>query len=617
MSEREIDLEWLRSLEPNPEAQKFVRDEVEAGRVADLEERFTNVPDRAIGASFLEELILDENLPRQGVFAIRVIVLGKLNLEYANIEHRIYLQGCIFTEDVNFHSASVRSVLSFNGSTFMAEGDFSAIEVGEDLFINEVEFLGPANFSHADIGDQLSANKAKFLNEEVEVKFHGIKANSIFIKGALFLGQVDFGMAEIKFNLDAKPQEPKELAQPKVKSEFKGSAMFRTINVGGAVFVNEAQFHGQVDFAHARVGGSFEANGAQFLCKQGKANFNSLRVDGNAHFIEGVRFKGPADFTRLNVNGTVSFDNAIFYSTVTISGSRIGHQLGAKKASFLNKKNVADFRGINVDAGIFFQGATFECALNISDATLGAFVIEDLLVGEDGSVIPFLALERTVVSGILRLRSARLGLFAARDLKARTIELFDVTLHELGEPDLEGMTYDRISIWKKGAEDLEFFREFLERARYSRQPYQQMAQFFRQKGEVGSWRRILIDMHWRERGHKPLHGQLWNWIKYIFIGYGHRPWLVLLWALAVVFIGYYYAFTPSSIDPGSSHIVVNYGNRLLYSVSTLLPVVRLPIEKAWTVKPNASFAWTWAHIQPILGWLLAVFGVAGLTPWVK
>lgn len=231
-----------------------------------------------------------------------------------------------------------------------------------------------------------------------------------------------------------------------------------------------------------------------------------------------------------------------------------------------------------------------------------------------------LMLERSVILNLLRIKGVRLGLFAARDLKVRTLEFLDVAFTEQGGPDLEGMTYERIEVETQGFKGLKSYRELLRWANYSRQPYQQMAQFFRQKGETERFRRILIDMHWREgKESKSWLAYIWNWIKYLTIGYGHRPWLVLLWAVGVTLFGLYFAFTPSAIEVAASSkaVVVNGWNRFLYSLSLLLPVVNLPIEKAWTIKADNVFAWSWAHIQPILGWVLAAFGIAGLTPWVK
>ena len=244
----------------------------------------------------------------------------------------------------------------------------------------------------------------------------------------------------------------------------------------------------------------------------------------------------------------------------------------------------------------------------------------------------------------LKFTGLDLGTLSASDLKAEGVVTFkDVTLggkanlegalfgslkfEDMNLPEdpedliLEGMTYERIEVTSQEVEGLEPYLDLLRRARYSRQPYQQMAEFFRHKGETSSFRRILIDMHRRERREKAVWRRLWSYILDGAIGFGYRPWLVLIPSAVIVFIGTL-VFNSSTILPLEESNPINPPveglYRFLYSLGTFLPLVDLPIVKAWAKTTYSNLAvWLWAHFQAIFGWILAAFGVAALTRWLK
>ena len=246
MSEREIDLEWLKCLEPNSEAEDFVRQEVKAGRVADLVERFPNSDDRVICASVLEALFLSNEVPRKGVWVRGTIVLGDLNMENAEIEHEVGIVESVFRDDVSFIDVSALRVLSFVDSTFIRAALFHRLKAESSVFFRGTNFHGPVNFCAAKISGQLSVSKAKFL-------------------------------------------------------DIDNQASFNSMSVNEGVFLNETLYKGGLDLRHAHIKRDLEVNEAEFLNKEAEANFSLMMVE-NDLFIEESEFHGSAIFKSVKVN---------------------------------------------------------------------------------------------------------------------------------------------------------------------------------------------------------------------------------------------------------------------------------------------------------------------------
>ncbi len=76
--------------------------------------------------------------------------------------------------------------------------------------------------------------------------------------------------------------------------------------------------------------------------------------------------------------------------------------------------------------------------------------------------------------------------------------------------------------------------------RFSFQPYEQLATALRRTGDEAGARKVLIAKNkaLRKRGELGWGGRLANWFFYLTVGYGYRAWRALLWAAAIVFVGW-------------------------------------------------------------------------------
>jgi hypothetical protein len=103
-------------------------------------------------------------------------------------------------------------------------------------------------------------------------------------------------------------------------------------------------------------------------------------------------------------------------------------------------------------------------------------------------------------------------------------------------------------------------------------------------------------------------GRAWGGLLWATVGYGYRPWLALLWLLALVVGGSLVVdalpdsdFVESSGAPGF--------NSLLYTVDVLLPFIDLGYGK-WVAVGAAQMV---TVVLVVLGWVLATAVIAAFA----
>jgi uncharacterized protein YjbI with pentapeptide repeats len=198
----------------------------------------------------------------------------------------------------------------------------------------------------------------------------------------LFQDQVTFAESHCKKDLSL------------VGSTFLKSAHFKGIKIGGSVICDRTIFEGESLWCDAKIGEKFLAVGAEFRSTVGKADFNTMKVGTNAHFIS-ARFHGPADFGLVHIGRQLIMNKAEFFheketayfsdmmveQLAHFKGARfhgpvnfvivlIGLQFNADGAEFLNPEELADFRSIRAGSTIFFRGAQFHGPVKFDHAKI-------------------------------------------------------------------------------------------------------------------------------------------------------------------------------------------------------------------------------------------------------
>jgi len=237
-------------------AEKFLLDQVAAGKVADLTTAFPDESARVIRGVFLEELITggrkDVVLHRNGVMIEGAIVRELLDLRNAEIAHDTRLVRCRLEGGVNFSKSIFADRLSLEGTVFPAAANFEEMKIGRGFNLQTAVFQRGANFDQVEVTGVLQAGGAAFEDASAVVNFSNLK-------------------------------------------------------IGGPAFLTNAMFAGAVDFKGSRFGGDLRLDGARFTHAKAFASFEGLKVEGNTSLAR-AQFAGYASlkdsrFNSLDLTG--------------------------------------------------------------------------------------------------------------------------------------------------------------------------------------------------------------------------------------------------------------------------------------------------------------------------
>lgn len=205
------------------------------------------------------------------------------------------------------------------------------------IILKNVIIFKALNLENYEIEHNVTLEKCIFLDS---VNFKGtIFKKSLSLNSTVFQGGIDFTGTCIAYELDA--------TGAKFKNEQK-PANFNSLRVDRHATFVDAQFHGPVDFIAARIGEQFNATGAKFESQDKPAIFNSLEVGQHAIFSN-AQFQGPVDF----------------------SAAHIGKCFEANNVKFLSAEQIANFNSLRVGENANFDNAQFQGPVDFSVAHIG------------------------------------------------------------------------------------------------------------------------------------------------------------------------------------------------------------------------------------------------------
>lgn len=279
-------------LEPNAEAEGWVRLQVAAGEIADLAARFPNETDRILGAEFVAELmttpIKGAKASRNGVQIKSAVITGELDLSNAVIAYDTSFKDCCFRNEVYCRKSRFERSLSLSGSDFRSEVDFTSAEIAGGFLADETQFASP---------DQ-------------EANFEKVKTVGDFvIRNAVFAGKALFTKADVSGDFNA--------GGAKFTSATE-EAIFDSVKVKEYAFFHETVFSGPTSFAYANIGMNFGVEKAQFNDTHSGADLSNMRVGQTAVFSNAV-FKGPINLEGLAFQRVATDDWAGFFDMVNRS----------------------------------------------------------------------------------------------------------------------------------------------------------------------------------------------------------------------------------------------------------------------------------------------------------
>lgn len=231
-------------------AEKFVLEQIGAGKVAALPDAFPDEKARVIRAVFLEELLTgsrkDVVIHRNGVLIEGAVVREVVDLRNTEMTHDIRLMRCRFEGGVNFSKSIFADGLSLEESVFQGAAIFEEMKIGRGFSLRHAAFQSSADFDQLDVAGVLQAGGASF-------------------------------------------EQTNEVAS------------FNNLKVGGTAWFTNAWFAGTVDFRYSRFAGDLRLDGARFTHATAFAGFEGMKVEGGTSFLR-AQFAGYASLKDSRFN---------------------------------------------------------------------------------------------------------------------------------------------------------------------------------------------------------------------------------------------------------------------------------------------------------------------------
>jgi hypothetical protein len=145
---------------------------------------------------------------------------------------------------------------------------------------------------------------------------------------------------------------------------------------------------------------------------------------------------------------------------------------------------------------------------------------------------------------------------------------------------------------------------------FSTQPYSHLATMLRQSGDREIADDIIFEGKKKQWEHTGTFSPTWlvMGIEYAFTGFGVHPERLVAWAILLILIG----FAFFSRDPSPDMRKLSAGQRLVYSVDMLLPVVHLRHHHY-----EIELEWAWArgylYFHKIMGYVLPSLLLAAIA----
>lgn len=592
--------------------------------------------DRTLRADRLAWALLDpralELLSPQGVVVCGAHIVGELNLEHCRAGLGLRLESCRFEQHMTLLFARL-SVLSLQGSRCLRVYA-AGLEARGGVFLrNGAEFRGEAKFLGAQVGGNFECDGSSFAEENGEALELGgiaVKGNLYLRDGASFRGEVCIKGATIGGNLDCRGggfAKAKGCALNAERLTLGGKALLgrlvREQTEDRPALDKATSFLGEVCFAGADIGGDLDCSGGEFA-NLGRCALTADRMKARSNVILGgkARFQGAICLLGAEVGGDLSCRDGRFTNTLVEGGKECGSTYDEKE-----DPSIVCGDGMVVQGNVDFRGAHCTGLVDFPRARVEGY---------------FHCRELDPVSALsLGLSHARVGVLWDDEAVWR----------QVGKLWLDGFQYGRLV--ENAQLDLEARLAWLEKndktprmgqeLPFNPQPYEQLAQVYREVGYEREARNVLIQKHWRwlrESWRRPAARKkpvgCLRWLatplfRFLFHGgkvldllfglvcdFGYTPWRAALvwlglWAVTLEAAGRMHAakwLVPT--DPVAAGIgIVAPG----YAFDLLTPILSLGYVSKWL--PAHAEAAFLLMVLSTLGYVLVALFAASITGLVR
>lgn len=556
--------------------------------------------------------------------------------------------------------------------TSTAGVDLTGAHIGGQLLLDNARVFRPDDLGDIAPGGTVWALAADGISVDEDISARMFYTDGqVRLLSARVKGQIDMTGAEIDASADNQLANAERIAlmanQLSVDGDVtlwdfssKGQAYLRGAVIGGQLILDGAHLvspgssslwanhmsvgqdmscsggfssEGEISLACARIGGHLTFTGASLansghralyaewitigkslVCDggftaDGEIALSAARIDGQVVFV-GASLSNPGGTAlsarRTDIGQTLAFQHGSHADgEVNMPGARIAGYASFTGGHLTNPDGTAlDASGITTGSHLrLWRDFTAEGKMNLENAEIGGDLdFGTATLNASGSTV--LSLGNAVAAklnlclkvppgGAVDLTGAHTGGYADDPAS------WPQALH------LRGFTYDTLENSAVSVRNrLRWLA--LHPGGYTPQVYDQLAACYRNAGRDEAARRVSVaKQRHRRNTFSPL-----NWLWYVTVGYGYRTWLAAVW-LAVLAIAGTFVFASAY----SRHLLVPAAHApafhpLVYTLDTLLPVVRFGQASAWT-PTGWALPWSWSFTAA--GWFLTTAAVAALT----
>ncbi len=387
---------------------------------------------------------------------------------------------------------------------------------------------------------------------------------------------------------------------------------------GVEVVQNLLMTHGatfkEVILMSAKIGGSFSMKSSTF---NGRLMMDGVKVCESLVMNKAI-FKDVVGLNSAKIGLSINLSGSTFEGSLNMNGIEVGQYLSGRNANFLRNGPNRFSSAISLNLRLARIGSD----LNLSGATIksidltGANVLGELCLGSH----EFHSATKWAKDSQMILRNTTVG--TIQDINTdidswpEALVLVGFTYHRLGGYG----AYGKADISKR---DINWFIEWLKREkRFSPQPYEQLANLFRELGYPSKANDILFAARKRTRieawlQHEDKPREFLRWIGMMFLeatigyGIGVRYFRVLWWFFAITLIGILVLLC--SIERSNWDLF----KMAWASLDQVLPIVTLnEIHEKFIMEKCGYWSISYFYVQKVFGYILGGFlgaGLAGLT----
>jgi hypothetical protein len=405
--------------------------------------------------------------------------------------------------------------------------------------------------------------------------------------------------------------------------------------IDGHLWLEGSHVYGGVWLDSCRITGILNLTGARLSHPNGDAPLlaDRLIVDNNVYCDQGFTVDGEVRLPGAQVGGQLVFRGARLRNPKgqALYASRLSVSANVFCDGGFSAEGEIRLRGARVGGYLSLVGASVShpgrTALNCDDMSIETDIYCSDGFRADGAV----SLSGARIGGLLSLRGGRLNNPAGTVLSLQRMQAEEVLLRPAepinGTVDmsyarikllrddslswaprymLDGLTYDTIDPPLTAGQRLKWLERDTDG--YLPQPYEKLADTYRNLGHDGERRAVLLakQRHRRTTHSVPL--RAWGYIQDWTVGYGYRPFLAAAWLVALAAFGTL-VFSHHHLaiqEPGHR----THFNPFLYTMDLLIPVGSLGEEGEFA--PDGIYLWI-ADALVAMGFILGLTVTAGAT----